>query len=104
MKKQQNYRLMVEVRDMTKVKGQINPFNDPVPGTQIIVELDGDDLEHIMYRRLFEFWNREDAEISALGIWRLWNDRFGRKTKLSKKAVKQYMFDIESVVKSEANY
>jgi len=89
MENQQNYQLMLEIRDMTKEKGQMNPFNDPVPGTQIIVELDGDDLEHIMYRRLFEFWNPEDAEISALAIRQLWDDRFGRKTKLTKKALKR---------------
>lgn len=38
-----------------------------------------------------------------LEIRQLWNERFGGKTKLTKKAFKQYMFDIGSMVKNEAN-
>lgn len=103
MENQLNYRVIVEVNEMDKQSGQIDDLNEPFPGTQVIVELDGDDLEHIIYRRLLEFWNREDAEISALRIRQLWNDRFGRKRKITKKAVKQYMFDIDSVIINEVN-
>lgn len=98
MEEQQNYRLMVEVHDVDKGNGQIDDLNLPFPGTVVIVEIDGEDMLYLLSGREFYFWDRENAEVSASKIMQLWKERFDGKTKISRKAIEQYMYDIESVV------
>lgn len=102
MERNQKYRLIVEVHDMTKIPGQYNPFNDPVPGAQLRVKIDGDDLERIISGRIFEYWNLKDAAVSADNVWKLWSQQFGRLKRISKKAVEKFMYDIESVIEKES--
>lgn len=100
MEKQQNYRLMVKVCDVDKENGQIDDLNQPVPGTVVIVKIDGDDILYLLSGREFYFWDRdrENAEVSASKIGQLWKERFEKKIKISKKEVEKFMHDIDSVV------